>query len=178
VAAIEIAGEAGSGILGLDLDVGIGIDDLLEGVEGAVATVAAIDIAGDGGKRGLDVVGPARVGVIRGRGIGIRVGVVEALAEGGIESPRPLRLGVVWDEDGGLAQREADGIVLFVGLISNCIELPCPTSFIVLAFGVPIPDPIALPGTERGGRIVILLITFGEPGVTPGSCNWNLATYH
>jgi hypothetical protein len=48
VAAIEIAGEIGSGILGLDLDVGIGIDDLLEGVEGAVATVADIDIAGDG----------------------------------------------------------------------------------------------------------------------------------
>jgi hypothetical protein len=72
--------------------VGIGIDD--RGVDGAVATVAAIDIAGDGGKRGLAVVRPARVGLIRGRGIGIRVGVVEALAEGGTESPCGLRVGV------------------------------------------------------------------------------------
>jgi hypothetical protein len=175
VAAIEIAGEIGRG--NLDLEVGIGIDD--RRVDGAVATVAHIDIAGDGVRCDLDVVGMARVmGAIRGRGMGIRVGFAETLIAGGIDSPCDLRLVVMWDVDGGLVQREAEGIVLFVGLISNCIELPCPTSFIVLAFGVPIPDPIALPGTERGGRIVILLITFGEPGVTPGSCNWNLATYH
>jgi hypothetical protein len=65
-------------------------------VEGAVATVADIDIAGDGGRCNVDVVGVARVfGMMRGRGIGIRVGVVEALAEGGTESPCGLRVGVV-----------------------------------------------------------------------------------
>jgi hypothetical protein len=44
VAATEVAGETGTG--NLDLEVGIGIDDC--GVDGAVATVAEIDMAGDG----------------------------------------------------------------------------------------------------------------------------------
>jgi hypothetical protein len=172
VAAIDIAGEAGRG--SREPDVGIGIDDLLEGVEGAVATVAEIDIAGDEGRCDLDVVGPARVGVIRGRGIGIRVGVVEALIAGGIASPCDLRLGVVGDEDGGLVQREAEGIVFFVGMI----WVPCSIFMELPTFDVPFPGPTVLVGPEPGGRIVILLSTFGEPGVTPGSCNWYLATYH
>jgi hypothetical protein len=139
-------------------------------VEGAVATVAAIDIAGDGGRS--DLVALVRAfEAIRGRGTGIRVGVVESLIWGGTGSPGPLRVGMVWNEDGGLAQREADGIVLFVGVVSDCTELFCSKSFTVLAFPVSVPDPIAFVILGAGGRMVILLTTFGEPGVTPGSCN-------
>jgi len=68
----------GRGIL--DLEVGIGIDDFWVGVGWAVATVAHIEIAGEGGKRDLDSVGANRVfGMLRGRGMGIRVGIIEAL---------------------------------------------------------------------------------------------------
>ena len=160
----------------MDLEEGIGIDD--RGVDGAVATVADIDIAGDGGIRVLDVVGPARVGVIRERGMGIRVGIVLEIAEGEIESPCDLRLGVVWDEEGGFVQREAEGIILFVGVISDRIDLSCSVFNVVVGsvFSIPGPIPLFVPGP--GGRIVILFTTLGEPGTTPGSLSWNLGTYH
>jgi hypothetical protein len=65
----------------------------------------------------LDVVGTAWVmGAIRGRGTGIRVGLVEAPIGGGTRSRGPLRVGVVWDAAGGLVQREAVGITLFVSV--------------------------------------------------------------
>lgn len=134
-------------------------------MEGAVASVAHIDIAGDGGRCDLGVVGPARVELIRGRGTGIRVGVVGTLIAGGIDSPCDLRLGVVGDEDGGLVQREAEGIVFFVGMI----WVPCSIFMELPTFDVPFPDPTVLIVPELGGRILILLTTFGEPGITPGS---------
>jgi len=140
-------------------------------VQGAVATVADIDIAGDGGIWVLEVVGPAPVGVIRARGIGIRVGVVEALVEGGTGFLCGLRPGLgleaVLDEHRGLGQSEEEGTVFFVGVIS----VPCSVFIVFLIIGSSIPDPMAFVPPEPGGRIVILLITFGEPGVTPGSCS-------
>jgi hypothetical protein len=140
-------------------------------MEGAVATVAAVDIAGEVGKCDLDVVGPARVGVIRGRGRGIRVGVMEALAEGGIGfpcSPRPeLGIEAVLDEDRDLDQSEVEGTVLIVVVLSTT----CSASMVLPTFDVLFPGPTVLVCPEPGGRTVILLTTFAEPGVTPGSCS-------
>lgn len=170
VADIDIVGETGRGIL--DLEVGIGIDDFWVGVDWAVATVVHIDGAGEGGNRDLDVVGVARVfGMLRGRRMGIRVGLIEELAEGKIDSGcevRPeLGIGVVLDEERSLDQSEAEVTVLFVGVIS----VPCFVSVMLSTFDGRSPDLIGLITPEPGGRIVVLLTTLGDPGVTPGSCN-------
>jgi len=103
--------------------------------------------------------------------MGIRVGVVEALFEGGIGmpcGPRPgLGIEAVLDEDRGLDQSEEEGTVFFVGVIS----VPGSVFIVVLVFASSIPDLVAFVPPEPGGRIVIFLITFGESGVTPGSCS-------
>lgn len=71
------------------------------------------------------------------------------------------------DEEGGLNQSEADGIALIVDVLS----VPCSVSIMLPTFDVPLPFAVGSITPEPGGRIVILLITLGDPGVTPGSCN-------
>ena len=109
--------------------------------------------------------------MLRERGTGIRVDVAEALNEGGIDSRYDFRLELgteaVWGKEGGFAQSEAEGIVPFVGVIATT----CSVSIMLSTFDVPLPDLIGLITPEPGGRIVILLMTLGDPGVTPGSCN-------
>ena len=74
---------------------------------------------------------------------------------------------MVLDEEGGLAKIEAEGTALFVGVSSG----PCSVSIVLPTFDVPLPDLIVLITPGPGGRIVILLMTLGDPGVTPVSCN-------
>jgi len=110
-------------------------------------------------------------GMVRGRGTGIRVDVVEALNEGGIDSRYDFRLELgkeaVLAVEAGFAQSEAEGTALFVGVSSG----PCSVSIVLPTFDAPLPFLVGSITPEAGGRIVILLTSFGDPGVTPGSCN-------